>query len=174
MHSFAPIAFGLDLASTAVTALTVWLTPVAGGAASALAIVMLTVAVRVLLLPLTYVQVRGERDRNRLVPKLRELQRRHGRNRERLMDETQKLYSEAGVSPLVGCLPALVQIPVFVTLYGLFITPEIGGEPNTLLTATLAGAPLGSGLLGSGAGPHLGSSPCCWPCSRPSPGRTAV
>jgi YidC/Oxa1 family membrane protein insertase len=155
MYSFAPIALGLKVASTAVTALTVWLTPMAAGAAPALAIVVLTAAARLLLLPLTPAQVRGERDRNRLAPKLRELQRRHGKNRERIMAETQKLYAEAAVSPLAGCLPALAQIPVFMTLYGLFITPEIGGEPNSLLTATVAGAPLGSGPLDSPMGPHL-------------------
>lgn len=151
LYSLPPVAAGLELAYTSVTTLTTTLTPLAGSASAAIAVVCLTIAVRLLLLPLSYAQVRGERDRARLAPKLRELQRRYGKNRERLLAKTQELYAKERVSPLAGCLPMLVQAPVFMTLYGLFVTATIAGGPNTLLDASLAGVSLGSNLVGTAA-----------------------
>ncbi|RNL84394.1 membrane protein insertase YidC [Halostreptopolyspora alba] len=155
MYSFPPIAAAIGAAFTVVMTLTDTLSPVLGGAAAAVAVVGLTVAVRLVLLPLSVAQVRGEKARTRLLPKLRELQREHGKNRERLLREQRRLYAAEGVSPLAGCLPALAQIPVFVTLYGLFVSATIADAPNALLTHTLGGVPLGATLtesLASGVG----------------------
>lgn len=147
MYSFPPIAAAIGVLDTVVTGLTAVLTPLLGPASAAAAIIALTVIVRILLLPLGYAQARGEHVRARLLPKVQELQRKYRHDRERLHRELTELYRREGTSPLAGCMPALAQAPVFIVLYGLFLTPEIGGEPNVLLTDTLAGVPLGARVL---------------------------
>lgn len=134
---------GADL----LTALTHLLTPAAGGFAAALAVVALTLAVRVLLLPLAVLQVRAERDRRRLAPRLAELRRRYGRDSERLQRAVQQLYTSERVSPLAGCLPVLAQAPVLSLVYTLFTHGTVAGVANALLDATLVGIPLGHSLV---------------------------
>jgi YidC/Oxa1 family membrane protein insertase len=154
MYSFPPIAAAIEALYTVVTSLTSLLTPALGATSAAIAIVLLTFMVRVFLLPLGYAQARGEHSRARLAPKLRELQRRHRHNPERLNREMNALYAEQGASPLAGCLPTLAQAPIFSVLYGLFLVREVGGHANALLTHVLAGVPLGAHLASTG-GPGL-------------------
>jgi YidC/Oxa1 family membrane protein insertase len=154
MYSFPPIAAAIEALYTVVTSLTSLLTPALGATSAAIAIVLLTFMVRVLLLPLGYAQARGEHSRARLAPRLRELQRRFRHNPERLHREMNALYAEQGGSPLAGCLPALAQVPIFSVLYGLFLVREVGGHANALLTHLLAGVPLGAHLASTG-GPGL-------------------
>ena len=59
-----------------------------------------------------------------LQPKLQALQKKHKDNREKLTEETMKLYKEAGVNPAGGCLPILVQMPIFIVLWRVFINFE--------------------------------------------------
>jgi len=134
---------GADL----LTALTTGLSPVAGDAAAALAVVALTLAVRLVLVPLAVVQVRAERDRRRLAPQLAALRRRYGRDAQRLQRAVQELYTSERVSPLAGCLPVLAQAPVLSLVYTLFSHGTIGGVTNALLEATLVGIPLGRSLV---------------------------
>ncbi|MFI7605791.1 YidC/Oxa1 family membrane protein insertase [Micromonospora sp. NPDC049366] len=153
MLAFAPLHDAVGAAGTALSALTTLLEPVAGGAAAAAAIVLLTVVVRLLISPLTVAQVRGERRRTALAPRVRELQRRYADDPTRLQSELFALYRSAGANPLAGCLPLLVQAPFLIVLYRLFATDEGG---TGLLDERLAGVPLGhhlgDGLSGS-AGP---------------------
>lgn len=147
IYSFPPIAAVLDFAYTIVTFLATALTPIAGASATALAIVVITMLVRAALIPVGRSQVRAEFTRRRLAPKLRELQRRYGKNPEVLQRKTMELYTEEKASPLAGCLPTLIQAPIVSVVYGLFILGTINGHPNGLLTETLAGVPLGTSLL---------------------------
>lgn len=140
---------GADL----LTALTGALTPVGGGFAAALAVVALTLVVRVALVPLSVLQVRAERDRRRLAPQLAALRRRYGSDRERLQRAVQELYTSERVSPLAGCLPVLAQAPVLSLVYTLFTHATIDGAVNVLLDATLVGVPLGHSLLVVVTGP---------------------
>ncbi|MFC3998358.1 YidC/Oxa1 family membrane protein insertase, partial [Nocardiopsis sediminis] len=156
MYTFPPIATALGLIASVVTGLTTLLSPFAGTAAAAVAVVCLTAAVRLALVPLSVAQVRGEKARARLAPRLVALQKKHGADPQRLVAEQQRLYTEEGTSPLAGCLPMLAQSPVFIVLYGVFITPEIGGAPNALLGWTLGGVPLGA-TLGDAAAAGPGS-----------------
>ncbi|MGW3958357.1 YidC/Oxa1 family membrane protein insertase [Amycolatopsis sp. NPDC005003] len=120
-----------------------------GPLSTGLAIVVFTLGVRLLLHPLARSAVRGERARAALLPEIRALQEKHGRDRERLAAEMTKLQQESGTSLFVGCLPMLLQLPFFMVMYRLFTTATIGGEPNSLLGATLLGTPLGAhGLAG--------------------------
>jgi YidC/Oxa1 family membrane protein insertase len=81
------------------------------------AIILLTLTVRVLLLPLTIKQTRSMQQMQRIQPQVKELQRKHKGNRQKLNEELMKLYKEHQVNPLGGCLPLLLQLPVFFALY---------------------------------------------------------
>jgi YidC/Oxa1 family membrane protein insertase len=87
------------------------------------AIVLLTVLVRIVLLPLTIRQTRSMQAMQRLQPKLKELQRKYKGNRQKLNEEMMKLYKEHQVNPLGGCLPLLLQLPVFFALFQVLNTP---------------------------------------------------
>ncbi|MFJ9420106.1 YidC/Oxa1 family membrane protein insertase [Streptomyces sp. NPDC101227] len=130
------------------------ITPLFGTAATAAAIVLFTLAVRAALHPLARAAARGEKARTALAPQVAALQRKHKGNPERLQKAMADLYAKTGASPLAGCLPTLLQLPVFFLMYHLFST---GG--GTLLGHTLLGAPLGghwSDALADGGpfGPH--------------------
>src|SRR4051794_20287488 len=121
-----------------------------GPLSTALAIVLFTLGVRLLLHPLARSAARGERARAALMPEIQALRAKHGRDRDRLAAEMTKLQQESGASLFTGCLPMLLQLPFFMVMYRLFTTPAVGGELNSLLGATLFGTPLGAhGLAGS-------------------------
>ncbi|WP_431221040.1 YidC/Oxa1 family membrane protein insertase [Leifsonia xyli] len=150
-----PVAAVLDGAYSLVTALSATLEPVAGTAAGLLAVAMLTVLVRVVLIPVGVSQVRAEYSRRRIAPQLAELQRRHAGDRETLARKTMELYQAEQVSPFAGMLPLLAQIPVITLLYAVFTHATIAGHANALLGEHAFGAPLGTsfvGLTGAGAG----------------------
>jgi YidC/Oxa1 family membrane protein insertase len=146
MYSFPPIAAAISALHTVVTGLVSIFDPFLGAASATAAIVALVVVIRTLLIPLGYAQVRAEQTRSRLAPAVREIQRKHRKDPERLRRELAALYAREQTTPLAGCLPALAQAPVFTVLYGLFLVPEIDGRSNGLLGQTLAGAPLGAQL----------------------------
>ncbi|QEO09652.1 YidC/Oxa1 family membrane protein insertase [Protaetiibacter larvae] len=143
-----PIAAILAAAASALGALGAVVTP-AG------AIVLVTLAVRALLIPVGVSVARAAQNRRRLAPRLAELQKRHRKNPERLQRETMALYAAEKVSPFAGCLPMLAQAPVISLVYALFASATIAGEPNELLHSTLFGAGLGRHLLDLGAGVQL-------------------
>lgn len=149
IFAFPPLTALLDAAYGALAGLASLLEPFAGASAAALAVVLVTLLVRALLIPVGFSQARAEQTRARLAPKLRELQRRHKKNPERLQKEMLELYRSENTSPFAGMLPVLAQAPVVGLLYTLFIRPEIAGHPNDLLTHDLFGAPLGTSLLSS-------------------------
>lgn len=146
MYTFGPIEAAIGLLSAVITALTDLLTPLAGGAAAALAVICLTALIRLLIAPLSVAQVRAEKTRARLAPRVAELTRKHRGNPERLFAEQRRVYADAGSSPLAGCLPTLAQLPVFVVLYGLFVSATVAGAPNALLAHSLGGVALGTTL----------------------------
>ncbi|MEV0727421.1 membrane protein insertase YidC [Polymorphospora sp. NPDC050346] len=153
MLAFAPLDAAVTAASTAVTALADLVAPLAGGAATAAAIVLFTFAVRLLISPLSWAQVRGERSRTALAPRLREIQRKYADDPARMQAEVVGLYRSAGASPLAGCLPALLQAPFFLVMYRLFTTAD---PDSGLLAERLAGVSLGHHVadgLGGAAGP---------------------
>jgi len=82
-----------------------------------LSIVMLTVVVRTLLFPLTFRQVKNMRKMQELKPDMDEIRARHKDDTRKQQEEIMKLYQERKVNPLGGCLPLVVQIPIFIVLY---------------------------------------------------------
>ncbi|MFS0854007.1 YidC/Oxa1 family membrane protein insertase [Microbacterium sp. 179-I 3D4 NHS] len=147
LFAFPPVAALLDAAYGALLGLSTLLEPLAGASAAALAVVLVTLLVRSLLIPVGFSQAKAEQTRARLAPRLRELQRRHRKNPERLQRETLALYRDENTSPFAGMLPVLAQAPVVGILYTLFLRPEIAGHPNALLAHDLFGAPLGTSLV---------------------------
>ncbi len=81
------------------------------------AIIGLTLLIRLLLLPLTIKQTKSMYELQRIQPKIKELQDKYKNNKEKLQEETLKFYQENKVNPFGGCLPMLVQMPVFIALF---------------------------------------------------------
>jgi YidC/Oxa1 family membrane protein insertase len=82
-----------------------------------LSIVCLTVVIRTALIPLFVKQIKSSRMMQVLQPKVRELQKKYGHDREKLGQETMKLYRENNANPLSSCLPLLLQMPIFLALF---------------------------------------------------------
>jgi len=150
MSSF--LGVPVDAAYHLVSGLTGILTPVLGGPAAVAAIVAFTMAVRLLLMPLSLRALRGQAAQARLAPQLVALRQRYGKQPERLQREMAALYKREGTSMFAGFAPLLLQWPFLSVMYLLFRSLVVGGMANTLLTHDLLGVPLGAHWL-SGAGP---------------------
>lgn len=83
----------------------------------ALAIIIFTVVIRTLLAPLFVRQIRSQKEMQRMSPLIREVNRKHKGNRQKIAEETQALYREHGVNPAAGCLPVVLQMPLLLALY---------------------------------------------------------
>ncbi|HEY4396587.1 MAG TPA: membrane protein insertase YidC [Acidimicrobiia bacterium] len=97
------------------------------------AIILLTVTVMLVLFPLTAKSARSMLAMQRLQPEIKKLQAKHKGDRQKLNEEMMKLYQENKVNPLGGCLPLVVQFPVFISLFH-------------VLRSTAATVPVGSQL----------------------------
>jgi YidC/Oxa1 family membrane protein insertase len=106
------------------------------------AIVLLTIAVRILLIPLTVKQVRSTRVMQELAPEIKKLQAKHKNDKTKLNEEMMALYKERGFNPMAGCWPLLAQMPFFFALYQVIYAKEIAGGPNVLIGKTFFGVPL--------------------------------
>lgn len=87
------------------------------GQQTILAVAALTLLVRLLVLPLTLKQQQSAQRMQALQPELQKIQKKYADNREKLSQEQMRLYKEAGVNPLGGCLPLLIQFPLLIGLY---------------------------------------------------------
>ncbi len=146
----------VDAAYHLVYALTIAATPVLGGLAAVAGIVAFTMAIRLLVMPLSFRAMRGQAAQARLAPRVQALRQRYGRQPERLQRELTALYQSEGTSVFAGFAPLLAQWPVFSVLYLLFRSPTVAGGPNRLLSRDLFGVPLGDHWL-SGTGALLGA-----------------
>jgi YidC/Oxa1 family membrane protein insertase len=81
------------------------------------AIIVLTVMVRIVTAPLTNKQMRSMERMRALAPKLQELKEKYGEDRQKQSEEMMRLYRQEGVNPLGGCLPMVLQLPVFIGLF---------------------------------------------------------
>ena len=91
--------------------------PSTSGEAWFLTIVVLVVLMRLILVPLFVKQMHAMRKMSALTPQLQELRKKYKGDKQTLNEETMKLYKEAGVNPLGGCLPLLAQMPLFFALF---------------------------------------------------------
>lgn len=82
-----------------------------------LAIILLTLAVRIILLPLSIKQTRSMREMQRIQPEIKKLQAKYKGNRQKMNEELMALYKVHSVNPFGGCLPLLMQFPVLIGLF---------------------------------------------------------
>src|SRR4051795_2790944 len=104
-----------------------------------MAIVCLTLLIRMLLLPLTLKQFKSMQSMARLQPEIKKLQDRYKNDKERLNQEMMRFYRENKVNPFASCLPMVAQLPVFLSLFYMLrvdlrhdICPDLNpaGTPN--------------------------------------------
>ncbi|HET6698808.1 MAG TPA: membrane protein insertase YidC [Nocardioidaceae bacterium] len=105
------------------------------GWAWALSIVGLTLVIRAALIPLFVKQIKSSRNMQLLQPKVKELQKKYGHDRERLAQETMALYKETGTNPFASCLPILLQMPIFLALFRLLDNAANGNAKGVLTDA---------------------------------------
>jgi YidC/Oxa1 family membrane protein insertase len=118
-----------------------WFAPLGYSWQWGLAIIGVTVIVRLILFPLTWKQFSSAQAMQAIQPKLKELQKKHKDDRQRLQQETMKLYQEHRVNPFASCLPIILQLPVFIALYatiagkGPLSAPEYKASVDALFNA---------------------------------------
>lgn len=112
------------------------LQPLFATTATAAAIVLFTMLVRLAIHPLSRAAARGQKARTRIAPQLAELRAKHAKDPERLKKAVMELHAKEKVSPFAGCLPSLLQAPAFLLMYHLFSGDRMAGH-------TLFAAPLG-------------------------------
>jgi YidC/Oxa1 family membrane protein insertase len=81
------------------------------------AIILITIVVRLLMFPIMQRQMRSMKRMSAIAPRMKEIQEQYKDDRERQSQEVMKLYKESGFNPLTGCLPMVLQLPVFIGLY---------------------------------------------------------
>jgi YidC/Oxa1 family membrane protein insertase len=92
-----------------------WFSILTGSAGFGL--VLFTIVARLAILPLTLSSIRSSRKMQQLQPQIKELQRKHGKDQQKLSEETIKLYKENKVNPAASCLPLFLQLPIFFGVY---------------------------------------------------------
>lgn len=107
-----------------------------------LAIILLTIVVRIVLYPLTLKQTKSMAAMQKIAPKVQDLKDRYKENPQKLNEEILKLYQKNNVNPLGGCLPLLLQLPVLIALYNTIrIAVELRKTPFLWLTDLSKGDP---------------------------------
>jgi YidC/Oxa1 family membrane protein insertase len=109
-----------------------------GGVTWALSIVGLTLVIRAALIPLFVKQIKSSRNMQLIQPRVKELQKKYGHDRERLAQETMALYKDTGTNPFASCLPILVQMPIFLALFRMLDQAAKHGKAHGFLTDDLA------------------------------------
>ena len=112
--------------------------PKDGGMSWVLSIIGLTMVIRPALIPLYVKQIKSSRNMQLIQPKVKELQKKYGHDRERLAAETMTLYRETGTNPFAACLPLLVQMPIFIALFRLLDHAAKNKTGQGVLTDKLA------------------------------------
>src|SRR4030081_3442586 len=87
------------------------------GGSWGLAIVGLTVVIRAALVPLTFRQLKSMQEMQRLAPQIQALKEKYKEDKQRQQQEIMKFYQENKINPLASCLPLILQIPVFISLF---------------------------------------------------------
>lgn len=104
-----------------------------------IAIILLTVVIKLLLYPLTVKQVKSMKAMQELSPKLKTLQEKYKDNKAKQQEEAARLYKEAGVNPLAGCLPMFIQMPFLASMFYALRNFSYVSHPSFLWIKTLAG-----------------------------------
>jgi YidC/Oxa1 family membrane protein insertase len=118
-----------------------------------IAIIILTILLKLVTLPFSLQQTRSMKKQAELQPELQALQKKHGKDKEKLSQEQMKLYKERGINPLGGCLPMLIPWPLFLAFYQ-SVNTVMSTQPEQflelskhLLPALAASVPVGVQFL---------------------------
>jgi YidC/Oxa1 family membrane protein insertase len=137
----------------------------------ALAIILFTVIIRFALAPLFVRQIQSQREMQRMQPLVREIQRKHKGNRQKITEETMALYKEHGVNQFGGCLPVLLQLPLLFALYQALIRASNVVTLTAEQASSAAFAELQQNLPGIvpiAGQPDKFSAPISGPCNLPA------
>lgn len=110
-----------------------------------LAIIVLTVLIRMLLWPLTAKQVKGTYELQKVTPEIKKIQEKYADDKEKQQEELMKFYAEHKVNPFSSCLPMILQMPIFLALYQI-LGPVSKKAAETMSEAALAKINLGAYL----------------------------
>ena len=102
------------------------------------AIIVLTIIIKMIFYPLTVKQVKSMKVMQELQPKMKKLQDKYKNDPKRLQQEMGALYRNAGVNPLAGCLPLLVQMPFLMGMFYALQSLDYGGDPTFLWIENLS------------------------------------
>ena len=130
----------------------------AGPVAWGLSIILLTLFLRTLMWPLTWVSIKSSKRMGKLQPMIKELKEKYPDDPQKVQQEQMKLFSEYGINPVAGCLPILLQIPIFFGLFTMlksavefrhekFLWIKDLTEPDTLFTIPIFGFELPINIL---------------------------
>ncbi|MCJ7727472.1 MAG: YidC/Oxa1 family membrane protein insertase [Actinobacteria bacterium] len=128
-------------------------------------IILLTIIVRIVLIPLTISQTKSMAKMQKLQPELKELQKKYKDDKQKLQQETMEFYKKNNVNPLAGCLPLLLQMPVFFALFQALRNPSeivtnilgnftIDGVANGIKTGLAGFLPAGEFTIMGAANPN--------------------
>lgn len=111
-------------------------------------IILLTVIVRVLLIPLTYKQITSMLHMQQYQPQIKELNEKYKDDPQRKQQELMKFFKEHGINPLASCFPLLAQLPFFIAMFYALRDPELtaqiqANDPSWLFIPNLVEAPTG-------------------------------
>lgn len=109
------------------------LTEMAGFGSYGLAIILLTVLMKVLLYPLTVKQLKSMKAMQEIQPKMQRLQEKYKDNPQLMQQKLMKLYQDAGVNPMAGCLPMIAQMPILMAMYYTLFNFDYGGVTPSFL-----------------------------------------
>ncbi|MBQ8698538.1 MAG: membrane protein insertase YidC [Schwartzia sp.] len=104
------------------------------------AIILLTILIKMALYPLTVKQIKSMKGMQELQPKMKKLQEQYKNNPQLLQQEMAKLYESAGINPLAGCLPLLVQMPILMAIYYALRDMTYTGDPSFFWIPSLSEA----------------------------------
>src|SRR5699024_4453768 len=92
------------------------------------AIIIFTIIIKTLMLPLTIKSIRSSKAMQELAPKIKEIQKKHGKDRQAASAAQMALYQQYGVNPMAGCLPMLIQMPIFFGVYRAILPLSESGQ----------------------------------------------
>jgi YidC/Oxa1 family membrane protein insertase len=106
----------------------------------AVSIIIFTLFMRLLTVPLTMKALKSSRNMQQIQPLMKEIQKKHGKDKAKQQEEMMKLYREYNINPAAGCFPMLVQLPIFIGLFSAlqFTLPHYTGTEAEIATQTAA------------------------------------
>ena len=96
-----------------------------------LAIIIVTLILRLIMFPFMQKQIKSSYKMQQFQPRMREIQEKYANDQQRQAEELQKVYAEIGFNPITGCLPLLIQMPIFVALFQ--VLQEMGGRTEGMI-----------------------------------------